>query len=95
MFTVLAFGLCAFVIETPPDHTSFKFSAVEYPAIGIGIVGRGECRLTTVIAAGNQTPGLPINGQIHRFKVEKIDQTMVVVWIDNKQSFNVPREKAF
>jgi hypothetical protein len=23
MFTVLAFGLCAFVIETPPDHTSF------------------------------------------------------------------------
>jgi hypothetical protein len=67
---------------------------VDYPAVGIGIVGRGECRLTTVIAAGNQTPGIPINGQFHRFKVEKIDQTMAVVWIDNEHSFTVPRQQA-
>jgi hypothetical protein len=41
MFTHLVFGLCAFVIETPPDRVSFRFTAVDYPAVGIGIVDRG------------------------------------------------------
>ena len=95
MFTALSFGLCALVIETPHDRVAVRFVADDYPAVGIGIVYRDQCRLTTVVAAGKQTLGLPINGQIHRFKVEKIDQASAVIWIDNEQSFAVPRQDAF
>jgi hypothetical protein len=91
----LAFGLCALVIETPQDRASSGFLSEEYPAVGIGIVNRRECRLTFVVAAGKQTLSLPINGQVHRFKVEKIDQASAVVWIDNENSFVVPRQNAF
>lgn len=83
------------VIETPHDRVAVRFVADDYPAVGIGIVYRDQCRLTTVVAAGKQTLGLPINGQIHRFKVEKIDQASAVIWIDNEQSFAVPRQDAF
>jgi hypothetical protein len=74
MFTFLAFGLCALVIETPEDRVGARFAVDDYPAVGIGIVDRSQCRLTLVLAAGKQTLGVPINGQFHRFKVEKIDQ---------------------
>jgi hypothetical protein len=94
MFTILAFGLCAFVIETP-DRAGSRFLSEEYPAVGFGIVNRSECRLTFVVAAGKQTLSLPINGQVRRFKVEKIDQASAVVWIDNEQSFVVPRQNSF
>jgi hypothetical protein len=70
MFTFLAFGLCALVIETPEDRVGARLVADEYPAVGIGIVDRDQCRVTLVLAAGKQTLGLPINRQIHRFKVE-------------------------
>jgi hypothetical protein len=95
MFTLLSFGLCALVIETPQDRVGARFVTEEYPAVGIGIVYRDQCRLTLVVAAGKQTLGLPINGQIHRFKVEKIDQASAVIWIDGEQSFVVPRQDAF
>jgi hypothetical protein len=95
MFTILGFGLCAFVIETPQDRVGNRFLMDEYPAVGIGIVYRSQCRLTLVIAAGKQTPGIPINGQIHRFRVEKIDQASAVIWIDDGQSFVVPRQDTY
>jgi hypothetical protein len=94
MFTVLSFGLCALVIESPQDRIAARFLAEEYPAVGIGIVYRDQCRLTLVVAAGKQTLGLPINGQLHRFKVEKIDQASAVIF-DNDQSFVVPRQNSF
>jgi hypothetical protein len=95
MFTILSFGLCALVIEAAQDRVGARFAAEEYPAVGIGIVYRDQCRLALVVAAGRQTLGLPINGQIHRFKVEKIDQASALVWVDNEQSFLVPRQNAF
>src|SRR5262249_15863973 len=95
MFTILTFGLCALVIETPQDRAGARLLSEEYPAVGIGIVDRRECRLTLVVATGKQTLGLPINGHVHRFKVEKIDQASEVIWIDNEQSFVVPRQNAF
>jgi hypothetical protein len=95
MFTVLTFGLCALVIETPQDRVGARFVAEEYPVVGIGIVYRDQCRLTLGVGAGKQTLGLPINGKIHSFKVEKIDQASAVIWIDNAQSFVVPRQDAF
>jgi hypothetical protein len=95
MFTILAFGLCALVIETPEDRVGARFLVDEYPAVAIGIVDRGQCRTTLVLAAGRQTLGIPIDGQFHRFKVEKIDQASAVVWIDNERSFVVPRQDTF
>jgi hypothetical protein len=95
MFTILAFGLCALVIETSQDRLGARFVADEYPAVGVGVVYRNQCRLALVIAAGRQTLGLPINGQIHRFRVEKIGQASAVIWIDDEQSFAVPRQDAF
>ena len=95
MFTILAFGLCAFVIETPQDRVDARFIADEYPTVGIGIIYRDRCRVTLVVAAGKKTLGIPINGHIHRFRVEKIDQASAVVWIDDEQSFVVPRQDAF
>jgi hypothetical protein len=94
MFTILAFGLCALVIETPQDRLGARFVADEYPAVGVGVVYRNQCRLALVIAAGRQTLGLPINGQIHRFRVEKIDQASAVIWVDD-ESFAVARQDAF
>jgi hypothetical protein len=82
-------------METPQDRGGAGLVAPEYPAVGIGIVYRDQCRLTTVIAAGKQTLDLPINRQIHRFWVEKIDQASAIIWIDNEQSFVVPRQDAF
>jgi hypothetical protein len=95
MFTILSFGLCALVIETAQDRVGARLVAEEYPAVGIGIVHRDQCRLTLVVAEGRQTLGLPINGQVHRFKVEKIGQASAVVWVDGEQSFVVPRQNAF
>jgi hypothetical protein len=92
MFAILAFAL---VIETPQGRAGSRFLSEEYPAVGIGIVNHKECRLTFVVAAGKQTLGLPINGQVRRFKVEKIDQASAIVWIDDNQSFFVvPRQNA-
>jgi hypothetical protein len=93
MYTVLAFGLCALLIEAPQDRIGAV--APEYPAVGIGIVYRDQCRITTVVAAGKQTIGIPINGQIHRFKVETIDEASAVIWIDDERSFVIPRQHAF
>jgi hypothetical protein len=95
MFTILAFGLCALVIETPRDRVDARFVADEYPVVGIGTAHRDQCRLTLVVAAGRQTLGIPINGQIHRFRVETIDQASAVIWIDDEHSFVVPRRDAF
>jgi hypothetical protein len=33
MFTILAFGLCAFVIETPQDRDGTTLLSEEYPAV--------------------------------------------------------------
>jgi hypothetical protein len=95
MFAILAFGLCALVIETPQDRVGTRFVTEEYPAVGVGVVYRNECRVRLVIASGKETLGIPINGQIHRFRVGKIDQASAVIWIDDEQSFVVPRQDAF
>lgn len=89
MFTALTFGLCALIIEgqtsdpiTRPD--------IAYPAVGIGIVARNRCRVELVLAADSGTPGIPINGRYHQFKVGKVDSSSAVIWID-EQSFTIPR----
>jgi hypothetical protein len=93
MFTILTFGLCALVIENAGDAAGA--TAMDYPAVGIGVVARNQCRVTLVLAAGKQTLAIPFNGQFHRFKVEKIDQVSALIWIDDEQSFVVPRKNGF
>jgi hypothetical protein len=93
MFTILTFGLCALVVENPGDAGAP--TVTDYPAVAIGIVNRGQCKVSLVLADGKQTLGIPINGQFHRFKVQKIDQASAVLWIDDQQSFTIAREDAF
>jgi hypothetical protein len=89
MFTALAFGLCALVIEGPEDHP-LRLLDLEYPVVGIGVLYRDQCRATLFLAANNHGQAIPIRGQLHQFRVEKINESSVVLWIDEK-SFLVPR----
>jgi hypothetical protein len=91
MFTALRFGLCAFVIEAA-DQGRLAISA--YPAVGIGIIDRNECRVSLVLSEGTPTPGMAINRSFHSFRVEKISETAAVLWIDNTQTFSIPRGNA-
>jgi hypothetical protein len=88
MFTALIFGLCALVIEGRPGDPIGP--AAQYPAVGIGIVSANRCRVQLVLAANTVTPGIPINGGFHRFKVGEVDTSSAVLWVDEK-SFTIPR----
>jgi hypothetical protein len=88
MFTALIFGLCALVIEGRPGDQIGP--AIQYPAIGIGVASGNRCRVELVLAANTVTPGIPINGGFHRFKVGEVDASSAVLWID-EQSFTIPR----
>jgi hypothetical protein len=92
MFTALGLGLCAFVIEAA-DHGRLAISA--YPAVGIGIVDRNECRVSLVLSEGPPTPGMAINRSYHSFRVEKITETAALLWIDNTRAVSIPRANAF
>jgi hypothetical protein len=78
MFTALTFGLCALIIE---GHASDPITRpdIGYPAVGIGIVAGNRCRLQLVLAANSGTPGIPINGGYHQFKVGKVDSSSAVI----------------
>jgi hypothetical protein len=95
MFTTLIGGLCAFVLETSNDAREVRGPDVDYPAVAIGIVVRDQCRISLVVGDGKSTPFLLIKGQRHAFKVAKIDQTSAILWIDENQSFAVPRANVF
>jgi hypothetical protein len=92
MFTVLGFGLCALVIETADQA---KLAISTYPAVGVGIIDRNNCRVSLVLSGGSPTPFLKINRSYHSFRVEKITETAAVLWIDDARAFNVPRGNAF
>ena len=89
MFTALIFGLCALVLEGLPDDP-IRGPAIQYPAVGIGVVAGNRCRVELVLAADTITPGIPINGKAHRFKVGPVDHSSAVIWVD-EQPFNIPR----
>jgi hypothetical protein len=89
MFTSLAFGLCAMVLEGLASDP-IKGPAVQYPAVGIGIVNGSRCRVELVLAADTITPGLPINGGVHWFKIGTVDSSSAVIWVDDHR-FNIPR----
>jgi hypothetical protein len=93
MFTTLAFGLCAFIVEAA-DQINFP-EVPSYPAVAIGIINRDRCRISLVLPEGQSTPLLAINGLLHSFRVERISQTSAVLWIDNNRSFKLDRINAF
>jgi hypothetical protein len=43
-----------------------------------------------MLAADTATPGIPMNGKAHRFKVGPVDHSSAVIWVD-EQPFNIPR----
>jgi hypothetical protein len=89
MFTALTFGLCALVLEGLGDDP-IRGRAVQYPAVGIGVVAGNRCRVELVLAADTITPAIPINGRAYRFKVGPVDHTSAAIWVDG-QPFNIPR----
>jgi hypothetical protein len=89
MFATLTFGLCALVLEGLTDDP-IRGPAIQYPAVGIGVVAGNRCRVELVLAADTITPGIPINGGAHRFKVGLVDHSSAVIWVD-EQPFNIPR----
>jgi hypothetical protein len=89
MFTSLAFGLCAMVLEGLASDP-IKGPAVQYPAVGLGIVNGNRCRVELVLAADTITPGLPMNGGVHWFKIGAVDSSSAVIWVDDHR-FNIPR----
>jgi hypothetical protein len=90
MFTALTFGLCALMIEGLPGDPITRVD-IKYPAVGIGIVAKNQCRVELFLIADTTTPGISISGgKPHRFKVEKVDHSTAVIWVD-AQSFTVPR----
>jgi hypothetical protein len=64
--------------------------AIQYPAVGIGTVTGSRCRIELVLAADTVTPGIPMNGRPHRFKVGPVDSSSAVIWVD-EEPFNIPR----
>jgi hypothetical protein len=89
MFTALILGLCALIIEGH-GNDPVRGPAIQYPAVGVGVVKGNQCRVELVLAADTITPGIPINGRAHRFKVGPVDSSAAVIWVD-EQPFNVPR----
>ncbi len=89
MFTALTFGLCALVLEGLASDP-IRGPAIQYPAVGIGVVAGNRCRVELVLAADTITPGIPINGRPHRFKVGPVDHSSAVILVD-EQTFNIPR----
>jgi hypothetical protein len=89
MFTALAFGLCAMVLEGLANEP-IGGPAIQYPAVGIGTVVGNRCRKELVLAADTITPGIPINGRAYRFKVGTVDHSSAVIWV-NDQQFTIPR----
>jgi hypothetical protein len=87
MFTALTFGLCAMVIE---GLDGVMRPAIQYPAVGIGVVTGSQCRVELVFAPNTITPGIAVNGRIHRFKIGEMDSSSAVIWI-NEEPFNIPR----
>ena len=73
MFTALTFGLCALVLEGPADDP-MRGMAIQYPAVGIGTVRGNRCRIELLLAADTVTPGIPINGRAHRFRVGPVEE---------------------
>lgn len=79
MFTVLAFGLCAFTQEIPHEP---------YVMTHIGLMKNDKCSgpyLT--LMGGMERETIPIKG--HRWRSE-VSHADVVVWMDG-QEFHVPR----
>jgi hypothetical protein len=95
MFTTLIAGLCAFVLENTNDPIEVRVPAARYPAVAIGFIGRDTCRIGLVLAEGQSTPFIPINGHLHSFRVEKITEAAAILRIDDRQSFDVRRTNAF
>jgi hypothetical protein len=95
MFTLLIGGLCAFVLENANDPIEVRVPAARYPAVAIGFTGRDTCRVGLVLAEGQSTPLIPINGHLYRFRVEKIGEASAVLTVDDKQSFPIPRAHVF
>jgi hypothetical protein len=89
MFIALTFGLCAMVLEGLASDP-ITGPAIQYPAVGIGTVRGSRCRVELVLAADTVTPGIPINGGVHRFKIGPVDSSSAVILVDD-QPFNIPR----
>jgi hypothetical protein len=88
MFTTLAFGLCALVIESAGQISNGAF---EYPAVGVGTIDGDKCRVTLFLAVDRPTPSLLMNGSYHSFRVEKISEKAAILWIDGANGFVVAR----
>jgi hypothetical protein len=95
MYTILIGGLCAFVVESADDTKGARTLNFDYPAVAIGAVVRDQCRASLVLADGKSTPFLLIQGALHSFRVEKINETSAIIWIDDGQSFAIPRTNVF
>jgi hypothetical protein len=59
MFTTVAFGLCAFVVEAAGQ---IEIGVARYPAVAVGIVATDNCRVRLVLPEGMSTPLLMTNG---------------------------------
>ena len=94
-FATLLGGICAFVLESNEhakevNATSGPIPAVEgYPAIAVGGVVRGECKISLVLTDGTTTPRLVIARQAHAFRAQ-VGATTATLWIDD-MTFAVPR----
>jgi hypothetical protein len=94
-FVILLGAICAFVLESNEhakevNATSGPIPAVEgYPAIAVGGVVQGECKINLVLADGTKTPRLVIARQAHTFRVQ-VGETTATLWIDD-MAFAVPR----
>jgi hypothetical protein len=91
MFTMLIGGLCAFVLENNNDPVEVRVFAARYPAVAIGVIGRDTCRVGLVLAEGQSTPLIPINGHLYRFRVEKIGVSSAALIVDDSHTFPIPR----
>jgi hypothetical protein len=93
MFTILAFGLCALVLEKSNHQIQVNTMVSDYPAVGIGIIDNDKCRVSLVLQSGLPTPWLMMNRLPHTFRVEQISETSAVLWVDN-DSYIIPRTNA-
>jgi hypothetical protein len=91
MFTTLALGLCALVLENSNHPIQVNTAVSDYPAVGIGIIDNDKCRVSLVLVSGLPTPWLMMNRRPHTFRVETINETSAVLWIDNDRSYIIPR----
>jgi hypothetical protein len=91
MFTILIGGLCAFVLENTNNSVEARVFAARYPAVAIGFIGGDTCRVGLALADGQSTPLIPMNGHLHRFRVENIGESSAVLNVDGNHSFPIPR----